>query len=98
MYIQHIGLTRLGTDSGAADLVAPPFHRPLVSGRAGTRDTGTPGNQDTGTLGHQDTRTPEHRNTGAGGFAGGADGRNQPSGTLNGPSGTRNRPSTPKKI
>ena len=28
MYIQQIGLTRLGTDSGAADLVAPPFHRP----------------------------------------------------------------------
>ena len=28
MYIQHIDLTRLGTDSGAADLVAPPCHRP----------------------------------------------------------------------
>ena len=28
LYIMHIGLTRLGTDSGAADLTAPPCHRP----------------------------------------------------------------------
>ena len=27
-YIQHIGPTRLGTASSAADLTAPPFHRP----------------------------------------------------------------------
>ena len=29
LYLKHIGLTRLGTDSGAADLTAPPCHRPL---------------------------------------------------------------------
>ena len=28
LLIKHIGLTRLGTDSGAADLTAPPCHRP----------------------------------------------------------------------
>ena len=35
LYIKHIGLTRLGTDSGAADLTAPPCHRPLGQERNG---------------------------------------------------------------